>query len=55
MMKNVSATSCLRQEVMEEFLATKRQRANIHTYHPHIIREDIKITKHPHNFNCEDG
>jgi hypothetical protein len=44
----------LGQEVLEKFLAIKWQGANIHTYRPHNIREDIKITKHAHNFNCED-
>jgi hypothetical protein len=29
--------------------------ANICTYHPSIIRESTEITKHPHNFNREDG
>jgi hypothetical protein len=28
---------------------------NISSYHPCIIREAIEISKHPHNFNCEDG
>jgi hypothetical protein len=27
---------------------------HICTYHPCIIREAIKIAKHPHNFNCGD-
>jgi hypothetical protein len=28
---------------------------NISSYHPRIIREAIKISKHPHNFNRKDG
>jgi hypothetical protein len=28
--------------------------ANTSSYHPHIIREAIEISKHLHNFNRED-
>jgi hypothetical protein len=29
--------------------------ANTCTYCPHIIKESIKVPKHYHKFNCENG
>jgi hypothetical protein len=28
--------------------------ANFHSHHPPVISEATEITKHPHNFNCEE-
>jgi hypothetical protein len=30
-------------------------KTEVSSYHPCIIREAIEISKHPHNFNPEDG